>query len=179
MTFQSLLMSFTQESSQKMEWLLILLFVVVVQIIPSAICHKNEMGGSKTPSHHKRKKKKKKIPTQNTQHWETANWRQQSVQRLWTQVELCAEQFKYYRFPTEHVKDFQWKTEIQKKETRRNVPQKKMFMNIVQDLPSCTEDPGSGIKQMPLHFAWCRSKICAKSPRWLENSKGMHNPGTD
>lgn len=62
MTFQSLLMSFTQESSQKMEWLLILLFVVVVQIIPSAICHKNEMGGSKTPSHHKRKKKKKKNP---------------------------------------------------------------------------------------------------------------------
>lgn len=119
MTFQSLLMSFTQESSQKMEWLLILLFVVIVQIIPSAICHKNEMGGSKTPSHHKRKKKKKKKSLHNTQHWETANWRQQSVQRLWTQVELCAEQFKYYRFPAEHVKDFQWKTEIQKKRDKK------------------------------------------------------------
>lgn len=94
--FQSLLMSLTQEASQKMGWLLIL-FVVVVRIIPSAICHTNEMGGSKTPLCYKRKKKKTSL--HKTQHWQTAKWRQQFVQRLRTQVELCAEQFKYYRFP--------------------------------------------------------------------------------
>lgn len=39
--------------------------VFVVDIIPSAICHTNGSGGSKTPQHYKRGKKKKKA-TQNT-----------------------------------------------------------------------------------------------------------------
>lgn len=55
-------MSLKQEASQKAEWLSSSFNTpfFVVEIIPSAICHTNEIGGSKTPSRYKRGKKKKK-----------------------------------------------------------------------------------------------------------------------
>lgn len=53
----------------------------VVDIIPSAICHTNGSGGSKTPQHYKRGGKKK---LHKTHWWQTAYWWQQFVQRLQT-----------------------------------------------------------------------------------------------
>ena len=102
--------------------------VFAVEIVPSAICHTNELGGSKTPQHYQRgRKTNKKKATPNTL---VANCSLATavVRRLQTcAAVLRGEQFKYYRFPGNSWKcqDLQQKTEIWKWKLAEMCPRKK------------------------------------------------------